>query len=362
VSGTDIVFQPAQGLVPILGDIISVITWNDTRQQDLLTTVFVGPVTIGVTITQGYDTTDFDVGLITNQPGSFDYSSPSTILVQVNDFQLGRTVINPDRLWVTLNGRRLFFGTDFVILGQELILSQGVIGTADVLMVTQMTESVVPEPMAFRIFQDMRGIQATYRITAATTTTLTQSLSASADVIYVADASALAQPNVNINIWGVVTIDGERIMYRERNTVTNTISSLLRGTGGTGAASHATGAEVYDMGRGNLLPAQFQDYVVSDSTLSDGSTNIFSAPNIVTTIDDAVEVYVGGTRVLEGYSITANNPVTVLFDENPPEGVEVTILIRRGVTWYAPGPGTASNGVALQDTNTQAARFLRGLS
>jgi hypothetical protein len=116
------------------------------------------------------------------------------------------------------------------------------------------------------------------------------------------------------------------------------------------------------MGRGNLLPAQFQDYVDSDSTLSDGSTNIFSAPNIVTTIDDAVEVYVGGTRVLEGYSITANNPVTVLFDENPPEGVEVTILIRRGVTWYAPGPGTASNGVALQDTNTQAARFLRGLS
>jgi hypothetical protein len=362
VSGTDIVFQPVQGLVPILGDIISVITWNDTRQQDLLTTVFVGPVTIGVTITQGYDTTDFDVGVITNQPGSFDYSSPSTILVQVNDFQLGRPVINPDRLWVTLNGRRLFFGTDFVILGQELILSQGVIGTADVLMVTQMTESVVPEPMAFRIFQDMRGIQATYRITAATTTTLTQSLSASADVIYVADASALAQPNVNINIWGVVTIDGERIMYRERNTVINTISSLLRGTGGTGAANHATGAEVYDMGRGNLLPAQFQDYVVSDSTLSDGSTNIFSAPNIVTTIDDAVEVYVGGTRVLEGYSITANNPVTVLFDENPPEGVEVTILIRRGVTWYAPGPGTASNGVALQDTNTQAARFLRGLS
>jgi hypothetical protein len=45
----------------------------------------------------------------------------------------------------------------------------------------------------------------------------------------------------------------------------------------------------------------------------------------------------------------------------PPEGVEVTILIRRGVTWYEPGVNTASNGVALQDTNTRAARFLRGL-
>jgi len=368
VSGNNIVFQPEQGLVPIFGDIVSVITWNDTRQQDLLTTVFVGPVTIGVTITQGYDTTEFDVGLLTNQPGSFDYSSPSSILVRVNDFQLGRAVVNPDRLWVTLNGRRLFFGTDFVILGQELILSQGVIDTADVLMVTQMTESVVPEPMAFRIFQDMRGIQATYRITAATTTTLVQPLTASADVIYVEDASALAQPNVNINIWGVITIDGERIMYRERDVNNNTISSLLRGTGGTGASGHATGALVYDMGRGNLLPEQFQNYVVSDSALSDGSTTLFVAPNInienedSTTQDLAVEVYVGGTRVTTGYDIVADNPVQILFETAPPEGVEVTILIRRGVTWYAPGPGTPSDGVALQDTNTQAARFLRGLS
>jgi hypothetical protein len=181
-------------------------------------------------------------------------------------------------------------------------------------------------------------------------------------VIYVTDASALASPNVDINIWGVITIDGERIMYRERDVINNTVSSLLRGTGGTAAATHATGALVYDMGRGNLLPEQFQNYVISDSTLADGSTSIFTAPSITTTIDDAVEVYVGGTRILDGYSILNNDPVSVLFDVEPPAGAEVTILIRLGVTWYAPGPGTASNGVALQDTNTQAARFLRGLS
>jgi len=45
----------------------------------------------------------------------------------------------------------------------------------------------------------------------------------------------------------------------------------------------------------------------------------------------------------------------------PDAGVEVTILVRQGVTWYEPGVGTASDGIALQDTNTQAARFLRGL-
>jgi hypothetical protein len=50
----------------------------------------------------------------------------------------------------------------------------------------------------------------------------------------------------------------------------------------------------------------------------------------------------------------------VTFLTAPPEGVEVTILVRRGVTWYAPGIGEPSNGQALQITDTQAARFLRG--
>jgi hypothetical protein len=44
----------------------------------------------------------------------------------------------------------------------------------------------------------------------------------------------------------------------------------------------------------------------------------------------------------------------------PPAGVEVTILVRRGLSWYQPGDGTASNGVSLQETDTVAARFLRG--
>jgi hypothetical protein len=46
----------------------------------------------------------------------------------------------------------------------------------DVVMITEFTNSVAPEAMAFRIFQDMRGVQATYRITPATTTYLVQPL------------------------------------------------------------------------------------------------------------------------------------------------------------------------------------------
>jgi hypothetical protein len=142
---------------------------------------------------------------------------------------------------------------------------------------------------------------------------------------------------------------------------------LLRGTAGTATTNHNVGASVYDMGRGNLLPEEFQNYIVSDSTLADGSTVEFTAVNInvedldSTTLEEAVEVYVGGTRVTTGYVVAATNPVRIEFTTAPASGSEVTILVRRGVTWYQGTGSEPSDGVALQDTNTKAARFLRGL-
>jgi hypothetical protein len=67
-----------------------------------------------------------------------------------------------------------------------------------------------------------------------------------------------------------------------------------------------------------------------------------------------------GTGLLN-YTVTNDDPTTVEFASAPADGSEVTILVRRGVTWYAPGAGTPSNGVALQQTDTIPARFLRGL-
>jgi len=150
-------------------------------------------------------------------------------------------------------------------------------------------------------------------------------------------------------------------MYRYRDTGTNTVSGLLRGTAGTAVAPHASSATVYNMGRGNLLPADYQNYIVSATILADGSTVIFDATDITTTENDAIEVYVGGILVVTGYTITADSPVSITFDTAPPDGVDVTILIRRGVTWYAPGISTPSDGNPLQETETIAARFLRGL-
>jgi hypothetical protein len=362
VAGTQLQLISA----PSIGSTIAVTTWNDTSQQNGLTLVFEGP-----------DTS----------------TSPVS-----NNFDLERVVTNAGRLWVTLNGYRLFDGEDFSVSGQYLLLSTGTIGSSDVLAVTEFTQSVVPEAMAFRIFQDMRGIQATYRITDATSTFLTQPLSSTADVIHVANAGKLTQPDLPNGIFGVITINGERIMYRVCNVGTNTVSGLMRGTAGTGAAAHAIEAPVYDMGRGNLLYESYQDYVVKDTIPAYDPANPsperpipgqteFVAPNIV--IQDfldsssealSLEVYVGGVRQYK-YSDTTTtsqyrwvqnqfDPVSVEFIVDstavppltaPLDTAEVSILVRQGKTWYQPTATEPSDGQALQETQTQAARFLRGL-
>jgi hypothetical protein len=368
-----------------LNDVLAITTWNDTAQLNPLTLVFQGPVTTGIILTEAYDTTLFDEAYINETPGSFDYTIG--VPVSVNDFYLERSTNDASRLWVTLDGVRLFEGTDYTVQGDYLILASGAIGPAQVMVIESFANNVVPDAMAFRIFQDMRGVQATYRITEATSTSLSQALSSTAEIAYVVDANRLSAPDLEMGIFGIVTIDGERIMYRERDVVLNTISGLMRGTAGTGAADHESDTSMYDMGRGNLLPEQFQDRIVSDSSLGDDSTTIFYAPSIVVAdFEDsavetaAIEVYVGGIRQYDLDDTTANSqyrwfirnfdPLVIEFKVDslvyppltaPAAGAEVTILVRQGVTWYAPGVNTASDGVALQDTQTQAARFLRGL-
>ena len=384
-------YQVAGNQIQIVGtvnlnDRIQVITWNDTAQQNILTQVFRGPVVSGITINEPYDSTDFDIGLVNDAPGSFDYTVGSVI--SNNNFVLDRQDVDASRLWVTLNGFRLFEGVDFTVSGNQIMLSSGTIQTNDTLAVTQFTNSIVPDAIAFRIFQDMRGVQTTYRITESTTTELTASLSATADVITVLDAGALSEPNLAIGQFGVITIDGERILYRQRNLDNNTVSGLRRGTAGTGAADHEVGAAVYDLGSGNMLFDEYQNYVVKDTSIADGSTLIFDAPSIdidnsgdsSTVSSQSIEVYVGGIRQYAynetqaesqyRWVIGTYSPVSVEFIEDtavdppltaPAAGLEVTILVRRGKSWYQPGIATASDGAALQETNTLAARFLRGL-
>jgi hypothetical protein len=371
-----------------LGDEFAVTTWNDVSQQDLLTLIFVGPVISGVTLDEPYDSTGYDAGLISFGPGSFDFSTGTS--VATNQFDLQRQNVVASRIWVTLDGERLFEGQDFTVQGQELILASGAIGLDQVLAVTQFTNSVVPEAAAFRIFQDMRGIQRTYRITESTTTTLSQAVSATDQIIYVENIAALSEPDLQAGIFGSVTINGERISYRERDLVNGAITGLRRGIAGTAASAHAIGSAVYNIGPGNELINGYMDYYVSDSEMADGSTTVYYAPNIsITDFGDSssiyvesIEVYVGGIRQYNYSDTTAisqypwivtdaggeNTPLTIEFitnddpvnpDPAPPAGQLVTIRQRRGQWWYAVDTALERN-LSLQESETQAARFLTG--
>ena len=404
VTGTQLTFQPIAGLSPGVGDIVEIVSWNDTIEQDILTQVFVGPTTTGATVREGYDSVNFDSASVNDTSGSYDYTLG--VLVEQNVFETGRIILNPERLLVTLNGNWLFNGLGYTVSGSTIVIPGAPIPQTSVLTITSFTEYVVPNAMAFRIFQDMRGLQATYSITPTTTTVATNAVSAHDDIIFVADVMALTQPNIPDNIWGVLTIGAERIMYRYWNPASNTVSGLLRGTAGTAASAHAAGSTVYNLGRNNLLPVEYQDSIVSNSALANGTQTIFTAADVSLAIagsatwietntyamgdavvnsgnyyraiiavpaniaitnttywqpmSTAVQVYVGGLLQATGYTVTAENPVTVTFTSAPPSGAQVTIAVRRGLTWYQQGAGTASDGVPLQETDTVAARFLRG--
>jgi hypothetical protein len=106
--------------------------------------------------------------------------------------------------------------------------------------------------------------------------------------------------------------------------------------------------------------------VIADNFLGDGSTTVFTANSIdlglldPADVDLAVQVYIGGVLQSGGYTITADDPVSVTFATAPTAGYQVSIRVRQGLSWYEPGTNTASNGVALQETDTLAARFIRG--
>jgi len=370
IDAGQIIFRLSSIFTIANGDVISITTWNDTSQQDIITKLWKGSVQIGVGVSEPFDSTNYSPDTLLFDPGSFDYSA-STITF-VNDFDLGRANVDPTRIWVYYNGYRLVNGIGYTVQPQDgtsYLILPFVISNNDVVAVTMATNSIVPEAMAFRIFQDMRGLQLTYRMTPATTTELTQILYADDDVVHVSSASALGQPNVSINIWGVITVNAERIMYRYRNTVNNTVSGLLRGTAGTAATTHLSGSTVYDMSRGNLLPSQYQNYLVSENFSSNGTQTTFvitafTLLNIdsTTLAEETLRVIVGGrTLLISEYTVLNEEPLTVQLANQVPSGVEITFAVYRGDGWYQPGIAEPSDGRPLQLTETTAARFLRGL-
>lgn len=314
------------------GDELRVITWNDTSQLNIITRTATGPTVLGTTVEHPFDTVPYDLS-----PGSgFDYFVDAT--VQVNRFELGRRTNDINRLWVTLNGYRLSPGVDFNMDETVLVLADPIIANTDVLVITSFTDSTVPDPMAFRLFKDMRDTQGIYRITTGTTTTLREELLADdfSGVVKVVDASKMPPPNLGINLYGVVTINGERLTYREIDITSNELRGVTRGTAGTAAASHAAGTVVYDMSRRNYLPNSTPTFsralipakVLKDDTATDGRYKVIRKND-----DYYVEIELpdGSTRILHHSWVALLDDLVVyrlVFDFNTQtyfEEVEATI-------------------------------------
>ena len=352
---------------PPPGTVVTIATYGDTSEQDLLTQVFQGPTTEDLTVSEGFDIIGFDSGTSNDLPGSFDYGVGEVVFT--NNLDIGKTITASERLEIHKNGNRLLSGIDFTVSGTVVTIGGSVLGPSDVVVITSFTQQVVPAPLDFRIFQDMLGNQRISRINNNNTTEIIQAVSLADDIIYVRDASKLSQPNPEANIFGALIIDGERILYRTRDVANNTVSGLRRGVLGTGAAEHTIGATVTNVGVGEILPASYQQIVYKNTLVGNGTNRVFVASNVIldagldsTEIEEAVRVKVGGTELADSaYTVTQVDPAAeITLIDAPATGVEVEISIVKSTVMYAQGTSTASNGIALQEQTTQAARFIRG--
>jgi len=153
----------------------------------------------------------------------------------------------------------------------------------------------------------MNGNSAMYRISTCclNRVELTRDLLETDDTIYVNDVSNIAIPNLTLGNFGIVMIEGERITFREIDTVNKTLSGLRRGTAGTGYVSkHLKGSQVTDISAQNLV----DNTVIETTTLgSDQRESSFSYDKV----------------------------------------------------WYAQGTSTASNGISLQNQTTVQANFVK---
>jgi len=149
---------------------------------------------------------------------------------------------------------------------------------------------------SFRLFKDMRDSVAMYKMS---DTFLTQDLSDTDDIIYVDDASVLGTPDLAMAKFGILIINGERITYRERDLLNNTVSGLRRGTAGTGIPSlHTTNDVVYDVSAQGLVPGTAR--IISNDT-TEAADSIWYAPG--TNSDDGFEVKLENQTTLQAVFI-----------------------------------------------------------
>lgn len=339
------------------GSVITVTTFNDTSQLDLLTQVFVGPIEQGSFVATPYDSTVFDDSMV-------EYDNTVGRIEYINRFDTGRNKIDATRTFVSLNGRHLMPNDEFIVSGSTVLIAGPGLNSSDIIAITSVTTSIVPKPLLMRIMQDMRGSQRIYR--AINSTTLAQNLTLTDDIIYFKDVSALAIPAADLNVFnilGSVIIGSEKITYRHIDLVNNTVSGLRRGVSGTAISNHSINDVAYDVGVGEQIPTEYQQAKQTSSYLGDGTTTLYTTTLSVPTMTGslvgmehrAVQVYVGGTLVdSSNYTVISTAPVVVDFATAVDVGVEIKIVLTVGYVMY----DLTNTSLSLQNQTNAVVKFL----
>ena len=343
VAGDQLTVVTGNGLTLSAGDTVAVTSFKDIREQDIFTQVFVGSVETSTASRELWDQYGFDMDL---------WDRISGILTAVNLFEFDRAITNTDRLWVTLDGRRLDPATDFSLSadGLTMVIAGAPISDTSVVAVTSFTNSIVPDALGFRIFKDMRDNTAVYRLLDSTQTKLVRELKWTDDVVYVEDASKLGQPNLDAAVFGILTVNGERITYRNRDTVNNTVSGLRRGTAGTGMHRvHSVNSTVTDLGAGEMYQPSYPAAIKWEKNTEYTAGTIVKFRNTYYRAKINIPVSYGSTDVFDDDYLY---PTVSVFDD--------TYWEEYDEAWYAQGTTTATDGRALQQQTTVAANFFKG--
>ena len=110
------------------------------------------------------------------------------------------------------------------------------------------------DTFSYKIIKDKNENYQYLRLQNSAITTLTADLSLTASSMTVSDSSKLPVPTIGSSQFCSVVINGERIIYLEKDDNTNTLSRLIRGSYGTGANAHSVGSEVVDAGYDQIIP------------------------------------------------------------------------------------------------------------
>jgi hypothetical protein len=110
----------------------------------------------------------------------------------------------------------------------------------------------------------------------------------------------------------------------------------------------------------------YADTISTSKHTGDGSTVTFATTHAPASADE-LDIFIGGQRLLlmaadgstTNYTVDGST-AAVTLSATPATGVQVKILQKRGQVWHDQGASTAADGLGLQKSTTNQARFIAG--